>query len=313
LAPLHHQKELLFEEMANIAYAGQYHLEQILLACANFLYRKTKSKNLCIAGGVALNSVANYKILENTHFENIFIQPAAGDAGTSIGAALYGYYHIMDQPMPSTKEKFSPYLGKNYSKQSIEQAIGLYKEKLLIVKPEHLFKETAKILSEGKIIGWFQGKSEIGPRALGNRSILADARNKDMKDSINSRIKHREAFRPFAPLVLENKQADYFSTDHPSYYMLLVPYIHEAKRDEVPSITHVDGTGRVQTVSETMNPVLHDLLSAFYDLTGTPILLNTSFNDNGEPIVETPTDAIECFLNIDLDYLIMDDYILSKK
>lgn len=306
-------QEAIFQEKADIAFAGQYHLEQIMIKACRYLYSKTKTKHLCLAGGVALNSVANYKILEQTPFEQLFIQPAAGDAGTSIGSALYGYHELMQQPRVSSTSFFSPYLGVEYSEQQMEETIRTYQERLRVRRLERTDQETASLIAEGNIIGWFQGCSEIGPRALGNRSILADPRRKDMKDTINARIKHREPFRPFAPIVLEEKQHEYFSMHHPSYYMLLVPYVLENKRALVPSITHTDGTGRVQTVSRQLNPKLHQLLTAFDELTGVPVLLNTSFNDNGEPIVESPADAIECFLKIDLDYLIIGDYLLSKR
>lgn len=305
--------EAKFQEMADIAFAGQYHLEQVIIQAARYLYEKTKSPNLCLAGGVALNSVANYKILEQTPFENIFIQPAAGDNGTAIGSALYGCYQIQNMPRIMEGTKFSPYLGVEYTDQHIADILDEYKDRVSVVKPDDIYPATAKLLAEGKIIGWFQGRSEIGPRALGNRSILANPRLKQMKDTINARIKHREAFRPFAPVVLEEYQTQYFRMQHPSYYMLLVPGIHSEKQEEIPAVTHVDGTGRVQTVSRELNPILHHLLSAFHEETGTPILLNTSFNDNGEPIIESPRDAMECFLKIDLDHLIINGYILTKR
>ncbi|CAM3612743.1 carbamoyltransferase [Marinicrinis lubricantis] len=306
-------EEERFHAKADIAYAGQYHLERAMIKACRYLHARTRSRHLCLAGGVALNSVANYKILEETPFERIFVQPAAGDAGTAIGSAYYGYHVTMKQPREDLSVPFSPYLGKAYTEEDYEQALQQFAEHIIVEVPDDLYGSVASILDQGEIIGWFQDRSEIGPRALGNRSILADARRKDMKDSINSRIKHREAFRPFAPIVLEEEQTAYFSMEHPSYYMLLVPYILEGKRSEVPSITHADGTGRVQTVSKHINPKLHRLLSSFQSLTGTPILLNTSFNDNGEPIVETPVDAIRCFLNIDLDGLVLDRYLIRKK
>jgi carbamoyltransferase len=304
-------REDVFQTKADIAYAGQYHLEQMMVKAANYLHRQTGSKNLCLAGGVALNSVANYRILEETPFERIFIQPAAGDGGTALGAASYGYHQLKGQPMPKEKKLFSPYLGKRYGADEISAALQEF-DGFEIYKPDDLYKEVAGLLANGSIIGWFQGRSEIGPRALGNRSILADPRKAEMKDIINARIKHREAFRPFAPIVMEERQGDYFSMTHPAYYMLLVPYINEKRRTEIPAVTHVDGSGRVQTVSSKLNPKLHRLLAAFHEQTGTPVLLNTSFNDNGEPIVESPNDAISCFLNIDLNYLVLDDYILKK-
>lgn len=305
-------EKLLFQIKADIAFAGQFHIENILVKAAQFLYKKTKSKNLCLAGGVALNSVGNYKILENTPFENIFIQPAAGDAGTSIGSALYGHYIIKNNKRTSVVERFSPYCGHSWDNSDITKVLKEYSDQIHVFKPSDLYSYVAKLLSEGKIIGWFQGRSEIGPRALGNRSILADARKEKMKDIINERIKHRELFRPFAPIILEEKQLEYFQLNHPSYYMLLVSPIRNEKRHSIQSVTHIDGTGRVQTVSKSLNPHLYNLLFAFYELTGTPVLLNTSFNDNGEPIVESPLDALKCFLNIDLDYLVIGEYVVQK-
>ncbi|UNK18932.1 hypothetical protein MNQ98_02470 [Paenibacillus sp. N3/727] len=306
-------EEKRFQAKADIAYAGQYHLERAMIKACRYLHARTRSRHLCLAGGVALNSVANYKILEETPFEHIFVQPAAGDAGTAIGSAYYGYHVTMNQPRGDVSVPFSPYLGRTFDAEDYEIALQQFAEHITVESLDDLYGSVASILDQGEIIGWFQDRSEIGPRALGNRSILADARRKDMKDLINSRIKHREAFRPFAPIVLEEEQTKYFAMDHPSYYMLLVPNILEEKRSEVPSITHADGTGRVQTVSKQINPKLHRLLSSFQRLTGTPILLNTSFNDNGEPIVETPVDAIRCFLNIDLDGLVLDKWLIRKK
>lgn len=303
----------LFQRKADLAYAGQYHIETAMIKLCLYLYEQTKVDTLCLAGGVALNSVANYKILEHTPFKRIFIQPAAGDAGTAIGSALYGNFIIGDKHWQPLDKPFSPYLGKAYSHDDIEEALNRYKDAITIEKPDDLFGVISQKIAEGNIVGFFHGQSEIGPRALGNRSILADPRNPGMKDTINLRIKHREPFRPFAPIVLEEHQKQYFATDHPSHYMLFVPPIHEAKHEVIPSVTHYDGTGRVQTISQKINPVIHGLLEAFYKETGVPVLLNTSFNDNEEPIVESPMDAVKCFLTIDLDYLVLEEYILRKK
>lgn len=302
----------LEQAKADFAFAVQYHTEDIVIKLCNYLYEKTQIKNLCISGGVALNSVVNYKVLENTPFENVFVMPATGDTGTGIGAALYGYYALGGKHRNPSKTDFSPYLGKEYTEIEIKQSLEQYKESIIVSEPKNLHKTVAKLISDKNIIGWFQGKSEVGPRALGNRSILADPRYNDMKDLINTRIKHREPFRPFAPAVLEEEQDKYFSMKESSYYMLFVPKIHNSKQKDVPSITHIDGTGRMQTVSKDMNLNFHKLISEFKNLTGIPILLNTSFNDNGEPIVESPNDAIKCFLNIDLDYLVIGKYLIQK-
>ncbi|WP_433959038.1 carbamoyltransferase family protein [Cytobacillus horneckiae] len=302
-----------FQTTADLAYAVQHHLEQIMISICNALYDITQSKNLCLAGGVALNSVANLKVLENTPFENIYVQPASGDAGTSIGAALYGFHVLNNKPREDLNNLFSPYLGKNYSEREMLDSLAKHGNLINIEKPDDYVDAVAKILTKGSIIAWFNGRSEIGPRALGNRSILVDPRRKDMKDILNKRVKHREGFRPFAPIVLEEYQTEYFELEHPSYYMLLVPKIKIDKRDKIPAVTHADGTGRVQTVSNKLNPQLHALVSSFYKQTGVPVLLNTSFNDNGEPIVESPEDALNCFLKTDIDYLVINGFIISKK
>lgn len=305
-----------FQIKADIAYAGQYHLENVFVKVCNYLYKITGLKNICLAGGVALNSVANFKIIEKTPFEHIFVQAAAGDNGTSIGSALYAYYNIFNDKetvRQCDKSIFTPYLGKKYEENSIKEVLNKYGDRIEIISTEDILRDTAELLAQGKILGFFNGRSEIGPRALGNRSILANPRIEGMKDTINARIKHREPFRPFAPIVLEERQEDYFHLKNESYYMLLVPPILKEKQQEIPSVTHVDGSGRVQTVSNKLNPKLHSLLTIFNEITGTPILLNTSFNDNGEPIVESPEDAIKCFLNIDLDYLVLEEYLLKKR
>lgn len=302
-----------FHTTADLAYAVQHHLEQIMISICNALYDITQSKNLCLAGGVALNSVANLKVLENTPFENIYVQPASGDAGTSIGATLYGFHVLNNKPREDLNNLFSPYLGKNYSEREMLDSLDKHGNLINIEKPDDYVDAVAKLLTKGSIIAWFNGRSEIGPRALGNRSILVDPRRKDMKDILNKRVKHREGFRPFAPIVLEEYQTEYFELEHPSYYMLLVPKIKIDKQDKIPAVTHADGTGRVQTVSNKLNPQLHALVSSFYKQTGVPVLLNTSFNDNGEPIVESPEDALNCFLKTDIDYLVINGFIISKK
>ncbi|PZD96825.1 carbamoyltransferase [Paenibacillus sambharensis] len=296
----------------DVAYAVQYHTEQAWIAACRYLHRLTGAENLCLAGGVALNSVANEKLLRFTPFKRIFVQPASGDAGTAIGSALYAHYRHKDNIRTADPRPFSPYLGRTYSTDECTRALAAHATRLNITKPANIYDTAARLLSEGSIIGWFSGRSEIGPRALGNRSILADPRQADMKDILNRRVKHREPFRPFAPIVLEERQEEYFALRHPSYYMLLVPEIIPSRQSDIPSVTHYDGTGRVQTVNSSLNPQLYQLVKAFDALTGTPVLLNTSFNDNGEPIVESPEDAVACFLRIDLDYLVIGDYLVQK-
>lgn len=209
-------------------------------------------------------------------------------------------------------DMFSPYLGKSYTSHEIEEALIKYNGRIHVIHSFHKYKQAAEAISKGKIIAWFQGRSECGPRALGNRSILADARNKDMKDIVNQRIKFREAFRPFAPSVLYEYQQEYFDLDIPSPYMLMIADVLDDKRDNIPSVVHVDGTGRLQSVIKEINPVYYKLIETFYQITGIPVILNTSFNINKEPIVESPEDALNCFLNTDLDELYMEDYIITK-
>ncbi|MCK6259469.1 hypothetical protein LCY76_23130 [Fictibacillus sp. KIGAM418] len=321
---LHSLREFIIEEIhtsldpeqckANLAFAVQHHTEECLINACLHLYHLTKSKNLCLSGGVALNSVANHKIAQHTPFENIYIFPAAGDAGTAIGCALYGYYALYDNPriVKESATLCTPYLGKEYPQEAIKKAIDQHADELIIQKPIDLNDYVSSLLADGKIIGWFQGRSEAGPRSLGNRSILADPRKHDMKDTINRRIKHRESFRPFAPAILEEHAQAYFSLQCLSPYMLFVADIIPSKRNQIPAVTHVDGTGRLQTVSKPMNPIFHSLLESFYHKTGVPILLNTSFNDNGQPIIESPMDAVVTFLKLDLDYLVVGDYVLAK-
>jgi carbamoyltransferase len=307
----------LFHYKADIAYAHQKLLEEMVLYLCNYLYKISPSENLCLAGGVALNSVANYKILQKTPFKNIFIQPAAGDAGIAIGAALYGAHAINNLPRSNlnTKKLFSPFLGKSYKNT---EACTLQKNRIkqyrVNVTEEDLYTEIAKQISNKKIIGWFNGRSEIGPRALGARSILADPREERMKDVLNQKVKHRENFRPFAPAILEEEVGRYFENISIAPYMLLIANVKENAKDEIPATIHVDNTARVQTVNAEMNPDFYSLIHAFYLLTGVPVILNTSFNLAGKPIVETPGDAIDCFLTMSLDGLYLDgDFYLKSE
>lgn len=305
----------LFYYKADIAYAHQILLEKMILYLCHYLYKIAPSKNLCLAGGVALNSAANYKILQKTPFKNIFIQPAAGDSGISIGAALYGAHAMNNLPRSSlsTKKLFSPFLGKSYKKT---EAYILQKskiEKYRINLPEKdLYTEIARQISDKKIIGWFNDRCEIGPRALGARSILADPRDPHMKDVLNQRVKHRENFRPFAPAILEEEVGRYFENIGIAPYMLLIADAKENAKKEIPATIHVDNTARVQTVNAELNPNFYRLIKAFYLLTGVPVVLNTSFNLAGKPIVETPEDAIDCFLKMSLDGLYLDGNFYLK-
>ena len=263
--------------------------ENVLLARARWLRETTGAKNLCMAGGVALNCVANGRVAREAGFENVWIQPAAGDDGIAIGCAYYGWLEILKQRRDFVMDH--SYVGKRYSDQEV--ADGNCRNfwcasRSMPSSSENVCRDTAKLLADQKVIGWFQGRSEFGPRALGNRSLIADPRKPEMKDILNSRVKHRQAFRPFAPIVLAERMKEVFEGDEDSPFMLIAKPVRPEWRDKIPAIVHVDGTARVQTVREATNPMLYRLLKEFEALTGVPVLINTSFNIKGEPIVETP-------------------------
>ncbi|MEJ3745896.1 carbamoyltransferase C-terminal domain-containing protein [Actinomycetes bacterium KLBMP 9797] len=297
---------------ADFAYAVQAHTERIVIELASWLHQQTGERRLCLAGGVALNSVTNYRLLTETPFEELYVFPAAGDNGTAIGAALYGYHEVAGHPRKVSDAPFSPYLGRCYSPADIDAALAGFAQEVRWERRDDLYDHVAAALAAGAIVGWFQGRAEIGPRALGNRSILADPRAPGMKDHINAKVKHREAFRPFAPVVLESRQREFFTSEVPAYYMLLVPDVVAEHRQTIPAVTHVDGSARLQTATPALNRPLCELLSAFDRITGVPVLLNTSFNDNNEPIVETPSDALRCFLNTEMDLLVIEDRVIRK-
>jgi len=307
--------EEISETYINIAYAGQKLVEDVMIFLANWLQKKTGSKNLCIAGGVGLNCVANYQVFAHTSFENIFVYPNAGDNGVCVGQALY-VDNIIDGN-PRSYVSVHDYLGKEYTKEEIEKAVNKYRNNGMITIDEYenaddLYEKMAFNIKEGFITSWWQGRSEFGPRALGNRSILADPRNKDMKDILNFRVKFREGFRPFTPSVLRERASEFFTLDIESPFMLLAPYVQPGKEKVIPAVTHIDNTARVQTVTQETNERYYNLIKAFERNTGVPVLLNTSFNVAGEPIVETPEDAIKCFLSTDIDVLGIDNFILKK-
>lgn len=294
----------------DVAASLQQITEEVMLKIAAEAKRLTGSKYLCLAGGVALNCVANGKILRAKLFEDIFIQPAAGDAGGALGAALAVWHKKYGgERLPRLG---NVYLGNEYSELEIESF--LKKENLPFEKltKDGVIEKTAGLLSGENVIGWFQGRMEYGPRSLGNRSIIADARNKENWQKVNLKIKFRESFRPFAPTVLEEKAKEYFDLDRESPYMLLVADVHPGKRQEIPAVTHVDGSARIQTIRADQNPTYHALLSAFQKRTGCGVIINTSFNVRGEPIVESPKDALNCFLNTDMDYLVLGTCLLEK-
>ena len=300
--------EKIEERHINIASSLQKRLEDVALSMVKWLYEKTKMRNLCMAGGVTLNSVMNGVIEKKGPFENIFVQPAASDIGTSLGAALELYFRKSVEPIRVPMEH--AYLGTGYSDEEIEDALKL--AKLKYKRMEDVAADTAKLIAGGKIVGWFQTRMEWGPRALGARSIIADPRKKEMKDVVNRWVKHRENFRPFAPSILVERCHEYFDCNHPSPYMLFVYDVLEAKKNEIQAITHVDGTARVHTVNKKDNPLYYKLIQEFEQLTGVPVILNTSFNIMGEPIVRTPSEAIRCFYATGMDYLVIGPYLLSK-
>ncbi len=293
----------------HVAASLQAMLEEAEFALAHKLQRETGQKVLCLAGGVALNSVFNGKILPETEFEDIFVQPAAGDAGTALGVCYYIYHQILDQPR--TYEMTDAYTGPQFKNGAIQAELNCQNLPYEMLSEESLTKRAAEIVAEGNVLGWFQGRMEWGPRALGNRSIIADPRRNDMKDILNARIKHREKFRPFAPSILLEATSDYFDQDYPDPFMLKVYNVLPDKQAKIPAVTHVDGTGRLQTVKRTESPLYWELINAFADLTGVPIVLNTSFNEN-EPIVCTPQEAINCFLRTKMDALVLGNYLVRR-
>ena len=320
----------------NLAAAIQQVTEDIVMAMAAEVKRLTDSENLCMAGGVALNCVANGKLLRTGLFKRIFIQPASGDAGGAVGAALCACYIKAGRQRAAdiSDSMHGSLLGPEYSDADIEKLCGKVGAKYTReVTEQEVCTRVAGLLANGAVVGWFQGKMEFGPRALGNRSILADARDPEMQKKLNLQIKFRESFRPFAPSVLLEDMPDYFESDTASPYMLLIDYVNEKHkrplpagydklplteklyfpRSDIPSVTHLDFSARVQTVHKDINPRYWNLINAFKKLTGYGILINTSFNVRGEPIVCSPLDAWRCFMNTGMDYLVMNNYILDKK
>lgn len=300
--------EKLSERDCNIAAALQERLEEAGLHLATHLQRNSQQKNLCIAGGVGLNGVMNYRILRESEFDSVYVPPASGDDGASLGAAQYLAHAVHGEARPQST--FTPYLGSGWTEYEIKSAVEAFEGKAEYVSDPALV--AAELIVAGKAISWFQGRSEIGPRALGNRSILADARRPEMRDIVNERIKFRESFRPFAPACLAEHANEYFEMELPSPFMLMVPPTRPEKRGVIPSVTHVDGTARLQTVTKSNNLLFHSLLTHIYTMTGVPVVLNTSFNVRGEPIVDSPEDAIACFSNTNLDSLVIGNWVLDK-
>ncbi len=301
----------------------------------NHVYKETGMKNICLAGGVALNCVANGKLHREGPFDEIWIQPAAGDAGGALGAALIGWYQYLGNERnidPKKDSQRGSYLGPEYSDENLLEFFTENKIKFNEINNEELPEKVASLLADEKVVGWFEGRMEFGPRALGARSILGDARSSKMQSVMNLKIKFRESFRPFAPAVLNEKVSEYFEIDRESPYMLLVADVKKERRKEmsenenklfgiqklnivrsdIPAVTHVDYSARIQTVHKETNPLFHKLISKFEENYGSAVLINTSFNVRGEPIVCTPADAYKCFMRTDMDYLVIGNYLLDK-
>jgi len=298
----------------DIAASAQLVLEEILLRMVKHVHKKTGMKNLCLGGGVALNGVVNYRILKEGPFENLHIPPSPGDAGSAVGCAQYLYYcHKKNKrKMEHNAEMIqnNVYVGPSHSNDEIKSFLDMNKIHHKYLETDSLLETTAQLIAEGNVVGWYQGKMEWGPRALGNRSILADPRNAEMKYTLNEKIKHRESFRPFAPCILEEHLSEYFDIDIPSPYMLFVAPVK--KPEKIPAVTHVDGTSRLQTVSKDTNPLYYDLIKEFYKITDVPVLINTSMNVRGEPIVNTLEQAYNMIIKTDMDYLVMGNYNIKK-
>ncbi|MCE2657777.1 MAG: carbamoyltransferase [Rubrivivax sp.] len=326
--------QMLTQHHMDLAASLQAATEYVVLKLVRSLRKETGMRNLCLAGGVALNCVANGKVLRDGAFDNIYIQPAAGDAGGALGAALVGYYFNGKQPREAGVDAMhGSYLGPDFAQTDIEARLRAAGAKFTTLSDDNLVSTVAQDLANGKALGWFQGRMEFGPRALGNRSIIGDPRSPTMQKTLNLKVKYRESFRPFAPSVLREKVADWFELDGDSPYMLLVADVKRERwvemteeqkrlfgieklnvpRSDIPAVTHVDYSARIQTVRKDVNPRYHALLSAFEQHTGCPVLVNTSFNVRGEPIVGTPEDAFRCFMGTELDILALGNCYLRKE
>lgn len=293
----------------DLAASAQAVLEKNYFTLLNFVQKQTGLRAVCLAGGVALNCVANGKIFERTPFEDVYVQPAAHDAGTSIGAALHVWHQVLGKPRGFVMRQV--HYGAEYGEGEIMRALEATGTRYHRLSEMELLDRTAREIAAGKIAGWYQGRMEFGPRALGNRSILADPRRADMKDVLNSRIKYRELFRPFCPSILSERVADYFEIDYPSPFMVMAYKIKPEQQMQIPAVTHGDGTGRLQTVDREINPLYWKLIRRFEEVTGVPILINTSFNEN-EPVVDTPRQAIDCFLRTQMDVLVAGPFLALK-
>ena len=327
--------ELLTQRHMDLAASVQAVTEEVVLRLCRSLAKETGQRNLCLAGGVALNCVANGRVLRDGAFDEIWIQPAAGDAGGALGAAQTAYYNHFENPrtVPNGDMMFGSYLGPEFKQEEIERALSIAGAHFEILDDDQIVLDTVSALEAGKAVGWFQGRMEFGPRALGNRSILGDPRSPSMQSTLNLKVKYRESFRPFAPSILREDVADWFDLNDDSPYMLLVADVVESRRrkmteaqedlfgiaklnvprSEIPAVTHVDYSARVQTVHKETNERFYDLIKAFKERTGCPIIVNTSFNVRGEPIVCTPEDAFRCFMGTEIEVLVVGNCILRKE
>jgi carbamoyltransferase len=332
--PARKPEELLTQRHMDLAASIQAVTDEVVLKLTRALREETGQRNLCLAGGVALNCVANGKVLRDGRFDHVYAQPAAGDAGGALGAALVGYYLQLSRPRTVAGDTMSgSYLGPSYAQADIESRLAACGAKFERLDDRAVVATAARDLADGKAMGWFQGRMEFGPRALGNRSILGDPRSPNMQKTLNLKVKYRESFRPFAPSVLRERVADWFELDGDSPYMLLVADVVKPRRrqmtpeeeqlfgieklnvlrSEIPAVTHLDYSARIQTVHSDTNPRYHALISEFERLTACPVLVNTSFNVRGEPIVCTPDDAFRCFMGTELDVLVVGNCYLRKE
>jgi carbamoyltransferase len=333
-APVRTPDKLLTQFHMDVAASIQAVLDEAVLRLTRSLASRSGARNLCLAGGVALNCVANGKVLRDGKFDRIWIQPAAGDAGGAVGAALAAYHQFKGKPrtVAAGDGMAGAFLGPEYSQSEIERRLSAAGARYTVLGEEEMVETTAKALADQLAIGWFQGRMEFGPRSLGARSILGDPRSPTMQRNLNLKVKYRESFRPFAPAVLREDVADWFELNSDSPYMLIVADVRadrrramtaeeqalfgidklNVSRSEIPAVTHIDYSARIQTVSRDTNPLFHRLLTAFKRLTGCPVLVNTSFNVRGEPIVCTPEDAFRCFMGNELDLLVIGKCVLKK-
>jgi carbamoyltransferase len=306
--PAREPESEISEHHEDLAFGVQAIVEDAALHVARFLRRRSVSPNLCLGGGLALNSVMNARLLRDAGFEHVFVQPAASDAGNALGAALWVWHECLHEPRRWVMRH--AFFGPEYDDADYKHAVDA--AGCIATLVDDPGRRAAELLADGNVVGWFQGRSEVGPRALGNRSILADPRRAEMKDIVNARVKGRESFRPFAPSVLHEAGSRYFADYYPNAFMLLVEDVLPSARRQIPAVTHVDGTARLQTVDERDNPLLHSLIKSFGEITGTPVVLNTSFNLRGEPIVQRPEEAIRDFARTEMDALFLGSYLIEK-